>query len=279
MAIRIAGKQVWQTVGNKTYSGLKMSVRLMCAKSDGAYVFTSLINGAYYSTLGDSGGDIIAILGWFDKQSSSCTPGEAYSTLILVFDKQNVQDLVTDGSTKYAPVYTLSTATMERPIEQHPDFLCKWAYNLYELVTVGSTPSALPAWAATDNNPAGGTRATPVVRANYLWSRTPPSAPDSEHEYIQVQTAVKFGVDSYLVPRPTVTSTIYYRTRSIASSDIVVVGRLKTPGNTFVYPATQSCWLVTDAQISEATDELMAVTATYQYAAEGWDTAIYPLAT
>ena len=218
---------------------------------------------------------VFAVNGWFQKSASSAYKREAYAELTLVFDRQNVQGLSpTSGSTtRYDPVYSLGIQNEERPIEQHPNFRCAWAYNLYELVALGGSPTTpLPAWAATDTNPN-------AIHAGYLWSRTPPAPPDSEHEYVQVQAATKPGRDAYLISRPTVTSVIYYKTRAIQNSDILNGGKLKAPPKTYIYPNTQTCWLVQPSGVAEATDELMAVTTIYIYNAEGWDTDIYPLAT
>jgi len=271
MSTTINGKTVYPTVGSSSRSGTRRTVRLMCAKSDAASVYEWFVNERYYSSIGS--GTPIQTNGYFDLNASSLTYSEGFATLSLVFDSQNVQGLsIGSGATadRYDPVYSLSTMTEERPIEQHPDFKCSWAYNLYELVELDGTPSAVPAWAATDTNPA-------AIHPGYLWSRTPPSSPDPQHEYIQVQAATDFGMDSYLIPRPVVTSTIYYRTRQILSSDIQYVGQLKAPPETYIYPATASCWLVTSCDIQEASDTLLSVTTTYQFCAEGYKTKVYPV--
>ena len=91
--------------------------------------------------------------------------------------------------------------------------------------------------------------------------------------------ATKPGKDSFLIPRPSVTSVIYYKSRSIQNSDIINGGKLKAPPQTYIYPNTQSCWLCQPSGVAEASDDLMAVTTTYVYAEEGWDTDIYELAT
>lgn len=276
MATKINSKTVYATVGNFTRSGTAVTLRFQARKGDGSAVYDYFVNGAYYTTVGDqaAGYTYYTVNGWFQRDRSSCTPREAYVDIVLVFDQQNVQGLnVNAGNTdKYDPVYTLSTATEERPIEQHPNFKCSWTYNLYELVVLGGTPSAVPAWAATDTNPA-------AIHANYLWAHTPPSSPDAEHEYVCVQAATDFGMDSYMIPRPVVTSTIYYKTRAISNSDLVHVGELKAPPETYIYGSSASQWLVTSSDVSEATDELMAVTTTYRYCKEGWKTKVYPLAT
>ena len=269
-------KTCYATVGNMSMSGTLITLRFFSAKADAKAIFTYFTDGAYTGTVGYNGSGFTTynVSGWFQKDRSGFQMREAYAEITLVFDQQNVQGLVIGSGTasnRYDPVYSLSDATEERPIEQHPGFTCSRAYNLYELVVLGGTASALPAWAATDTNPA-------AIHDGYLWSRTQPSSPDAEHEYIPVQPATDFGVDTYLIPRPVVTSTIYYKSRSILSSDLVAVGALKAPGETYGLPSTQSCWLVTSCNVQEASDTLLAVTTTYQYAAEGYRTWIYPLA-
>ena len=268
----INGTTVYETVGSRARSGTRITLRLRCAKSSAYSVYGWFTNGAYYASVGTNPHVITA--GWFDEQASSLTYDEGYATISLVFEQQNVQGLtITDPArNKYDPVYSLGITMAENPIEQHPDFLCSWAYNLYELVPRGGSASAVPAWAATDTNPN-------AIHAGYLWSRMPPISPDPAKEYIQVQAATKPGQDIYLIPRPSVTSTIYYRSRTISNSDIVNGGKLKAPPQTYIYPNTQTCWLVQPSGISEVSDDLMAVTTTYVYAEEGWDTDIYPLAT
>ena len=278
----IASKNTWTTVGHNSLSGTRRTVRLVCAKADAEAVFSSLTNGAWYATLGSGTGTTINVGGYYDQAASSVTMGEAYATLNLIFDAQSSQPLTIGSGTnsnRYDPVYSLSTATEERPIEQHPDFLCSWAYNLYELIVNGGTPSAIPAWAATDNNPAGGTRAAPVAREpQYVWSRTQPTSPDADHYYKQVQAATDFGMDTYLVPRPVVTSTIYYKDRNIKNSDIIAVGKLKAPSQVYIYGSSATQWLVVSGDIQDASDTLVAVTTSYQYNEEGFKTKVYTVA-
>lgn len=280
MSTIINGKTIFETVGAMSLSGSRVTLRFWTEKQDGPDVYGWFVNNAYYSTVGASGGSTFAVNGWYQRDQSSLVMREQFAELTLVFERQNVLGLTNASGEqeKYNPVYTLNAALDERPIEQHPNFRCKWAYNLYELVATGGTASAVPAWADTDNNPAGGTYAAPVVRTNYLWSRTPPSSPDSQHEYIQVKAATKFGRDTYVISRPAVTAVVYYRTRDVANSDLTANGLLKAPPQTYIYPNTQSCWLVGPCTVTEATEELMAVTTVYTYAAEGWDTNIYTLA-
>ena len=280
----IASKNTWTTVGHNSLSGTRRTVRLVCAKADAETVFASLTNGAWYATLGSGTGTTINVGGYYDRNASSVTMGEAYATLNLIFDSQSVQDLTIGtgaNSNRYDPVYNLSTNTEERPIEQHPDFVCQWAYNLYQLLPNGSTTTTVPGWAATDNNPAGGTRTTPVSREpEYIWSRTQPASPDAEHYYKQAKAAKKFGVDTYLVPSSVVTSVIYYTNRTIKNSDLLKVGRLKKPGYTYnVGAADNRLWLITGSGVQEATKDLMVVTTSYQFAEDGWDTDIYSFAT
>jgi len=280
----IASKNTWTTVGHNSLSGTRRTVRLVCAKADAETVFASLSNGAWYATLGSGTGTSITVGGYYQRDASSVTMGEAYATLNLIFDSQSVQDLTIGtgtNSNRYDPVYNLSTNTEERPIEQHPDFVCKWAYNLYELIVEGGTPSALPNWANTDNNPAGGTRAAPVARQpQYVWSRTQPMSPEPGKYYEQVLPAIKFGVDTYLVPSSVVTSVIYYTNRTIKNSDLLKVGRLKAPGYTYnISPNTARYWLITGSGVQEASDSLLAVTTSYQFAEDAWDTQIYAFAT
>lgn len=279
----ISGKTCYTTVGNDARSGTRKIIKLACAKDDAGAVFDQLAgkDGVMISLLG-TGNNYLTINAYYDLNSSSVTMGEAYAIVTFVFDTQSSQPMVVGGGTnsnRYDPVYSLSTATEERPIEQHPDFLCSWAYNLYELIANGGTASAVPAWAATDNNPAGGTRAAPVAREpQYVWSRTQPTSPDADHYYKQVQPATDFGMDTYLVPRPVVTSTIYYKDRNIKNSDIIAVGKLKAPSEVYIYGSSATQWLVVSGDIQDASDTLVAVTTSYQYAEEGYKTKVYTVA-
>ena len=277
----IKNKLCYATVGNMSKSGTLITLRFASAKADADAIFTAWADGEYVIRVGSAaaGYDSFLVNAWFQKTRSSYTLKEAYAEIVLVFDTQSVRGLVvtTGSSTRYDPVYSLSAATEERPIEQHPRFKCPWAYNLYELVVLGGTTSPVPAWAnvsdaSCDTNPN-------AIHDGYLWSRTPPTSPDAAHEYKQVQEAQKPGVDSYLIPRPVVTSTIYYRSRQIQQSDLIADGKLKAPPETYIYGNTQSCWLVTGCSVNEATDDLMSVTTNYQYVEEGWDLDIYDLFT
>ena len=276
MPTKINNKTCYATVGNMSLSGTLVTVKLMSEKADAETIYNFFVDGEYHIRVGmnTTGYDSFPVNGWYQRDRSSVQMSECYAEITLVFDRQNVQGLTpTSGNNdRYDPVYDMSSNTEERPIEQHPNFKCSWTYNLYELVILGGTPSAVPAWAATDTNPA-------AIHDGYLWSHTPPSSPDPAKEYIQVQAATDFGMDSYLIPRPVVTSIVYYKTRSVQNSDLVSVARLKAPAETFHLPNTQTCWLVTGSQVGDASDDLRAVTTTYTYCEEGWKTKVYPLAT
>lgn len=276
MPVRIANKICYATVGNMSLSGSCVTLRLMSQKDDAEAIYSSFVNGAFTIRVGQAaaGYDSFLVNGWFQRDRSGVQMQAAYAEITLVFDTQSVLGLTltTGSSDRYDPVYDMSTNTEERPIEQHPNFKCSWTYNLYQLVPLGGSASAVPAWAATDTNPA-------AIHAGYLWAHTPPSSPDPAKEYVQVQAATDFGMDSYLIPRQTVTSIIYYKRRQVQNSDLVNVARLKAPGDTFHLPDTQTCWLVTGSQVGDASDDLRAVTTTYTYCEEGWKTKVYPLAT
>lgn len=282
MSTRINNRICYATVGNMSMSGTLVTCKFYSAKADAEFIYNYFVDGKSYVRVGDqaTGYESFTVSGWYQRDRSGVQMKEAYAEITLVFDRQNVQGLIpTSGSaTRYDPVYLLNTSTEERPIEQHPNFKCIWTYNLYELVVIGGT-TTIPGWVNTDNNPAGGTRSTPVVRDDYLWSHTPPASPDPAKEYKQVAAAIKFGVNSYFIPRPVVTSTVYYKTRNVGNSDLSVVGQLKAPAEVYIYGSSATQWLVTGSNVQEASDDLMDVTTTYMYVPEGWDTDIYAVAT
>lgn len=273
---KINGRICYATVGNMSRSGTMITLKFYSAKADGAGIYNFYADGVYVQSVGSTSTGFTAytVNGWFQKGRSGMQMHEAYAEITLVFDTQNVQGLApTAGSTvRYAPVYLLNTSAEERPIEQHPRFRCFWSYNLYELVVIGGTPSAVPAWAQTDSNPA-------AIHDGYLWSHIPPMSQDPAKEYVQAQAATKFGVNSYLIPRPVVTATVYYKTRDVGTSDLSVVGMLKAPAEVYIYGSSASQWLVTASNVQQASDDLMDVTTTYMYVPEGWDTDIYDVAT
>lgn len=280
MSTKINSKICYASVGTMSRSGSMITVKLFSEKADAAAIYTRYIDGQHYIRVGEvaTGYETFEVDGWYQRGRSSVQMHEAYAEITLVFDQQNVQGLSpTSGSNdRYDPVYDLSTSTAERPIEQHPNFLCKWTYNLYELIPVtGGTPSAVPAWAATDNNPAGGTRTAPIVRENYLWAQNPPAAPDAEHKYVQVLAATDYGMNTYLVPRPVVTSTVYYKTRNVQTSDIKNVGQLKAPADTYIYGSSNTQWLITNGSVQDASDDMRAVTTSYTYNEDHWKTKVY----
>ena len=277
MSSVINGKTCYATVGNMNRSGTLVTLIFMSAKSDAHTIFNYFDDGVLYSSVGTAGTGLetFAVMGYFQKGRSGVRMQEVYAEITLVFDTQSVQglSLTLGNSSRYNPVYSLGISMDERSIEQNPRFKCFWSYNLYELVPLGgSGTTPLPAWAATDTNPN-------AIHAGYLWSRTQPSSQDPSKEYIRVQAATKPGQDSFLIPRPSVTSVVYYKSRNINQSDIINGGKLKAPPETYIYPNTPTCWLCQPSGVSEASDDLMAVTTTYVYAEEGWDTDIYELAT
>lgn len=276
MPTKINNKTCYATVGNMSRSGTLITCRFYSAKADADAIYTSFVDGAYTIRVGmvQTGFDSFVVNGWYQRDRSGVQMKEAYAEITLVFDTQNVQGLTpaSGSSDKYDPIYNLNTNTDERPIEQHPNFKCSWTYNLYELVVTGGTPSAVPAWAATDTNPA-------AIHDGYLWAHNPPASPDAEHEYIQIQAATDFGMDTYLAPRPVVTSTIFYKTRNVQNSDIQHVGKLKAPAETYIYGSTATQWLITSGDVDNASNDMRAVTTSYTYNEDHWKTKVYPEAT
>ena len=276
MSTVINNRRIYETVGIMSRSGSLVTLKFYAEKTDAESVYSYFVDGAYYTTVGASGNgnSTWTVNGWYQRDRSYCQMQEAFAEITLVFDTQNVQGLTptADSQTRYDPVYDLSTSTSERPIEQHPNFKCSWTYNLYQLIDIeGGTASAVPAWAATDTNPA-------AIHDGYLWSHTPPVSPDPAKRYVQVQAATDFGMDTYLVPRPVVTSTIYYKTRQVLSSDIVHVGEVKAPSEVYIYGSSATQWLVTSGAVQDASDDMRAVTTSYTYNKEGWKTKVYPVA-
>ena len=161
--------------------------------------------------------------------------------------------------------YDQHTYTYERPIEQHPDFIMKWRYELY----ASDTTTAIPAWAATATD-----KSDTVGSEIWRWSKA--GAPAGFTNLRQAQQTDKVGITSYLELAATITKRKVYTTQNatfLAWGD--TTGQLLAPAVVIgLLPGRQN-WLIRDVRIVED-DGSWAMTVEFLYfPGNGWDDDIY----
>lgn len=147
--------------------------------------------------------------------------------------------------------------TVQTPIEQSPDFLMKWAYNLYQIDSEGV---AIPAWhaAATDADDADGLQ--------YTWSKTHPGK-----GWRQIVARSKLN-DYFFLPQMMSISEKTYSTRTAAAAVVRAVATIETP--TVAWGVTGGSWLIVNSRIERRGSMYVCVTS-YLHSPNGWDTDLY----
>lgn len=160
-------------------------------------------------------------------------------------------------------VYSMDQASIEKPIESHPDYIVGWNYKLY-----GEAGQPYPGeWAdsATDQSDATGKDAD--GGSGYLWAKDYPGA-----GWFLMRVEDKPGVESYLLPSSVVTQESYYKKQSIAEDALKLVGYRGTPAQTLGVSGGE--WLITHCSMVQS-DVFWIVRIEWQHA-DSWDHDLYP---
>jgi hypothetical protein len=161
--------------------------------------------------------------------------------------------------------YDQHTYTFELPIEQHPEFVMKWRYELY----ASDNTTAVPGWAATASDDSD-----TVGSEIWRWSKT--GAPSGFTNLRQAQQTDKVGVTSYLELVAAITKRKVYTKQNgtfLAWGD--TTGQLLAPAVVIGLLSGRQNWLVRDVRIVEDQGS-WAMTVEFLYRlGNGWDSDIY----
>ena len=164
-------------------------------------------------------------------------PGGGYETIELIYSDP------VPGSPSTPPVGTViqegRANSIERPIEQHPDFVASTSvYDVNGVLTVGASTT--------------GTLVTPFVGS-----------------------ALKYGVTSYMTPAPTYTRTEILTSFTFTEANIIAAVGTRNAPNGMTSP-TASKWLKTRLSIRKV-GKVIEKSETWQSSEPGktWDTDIY----
>jgi hypothetical protein len=158
--------------------------------------------------------------------------------------------------------YDVHTSSYEAPLEINDNFKMYWKYNLY---STGTT--TVPNWADDDADDSH-----TVGQAVYQWAK----APTSDYKVL-VQSAIKFGVETFLKQTTVITKRKTYNLQSDAQAWLSNIGYLCAPFQTYGLTSDATYWLIRDARLVEDRDAF-AVTVEFLFNAESWDTDIYTTA-
>lgn len=182
----------------------------------------------------------------------------AYPVLVVRFKKRINEKLS----------YDINTYTFNRPIEQHPEFLMYWRYELYG----ADTTTALPSWSETAVD-----KSQAEASELWAWSRTG-SSPSSKYPNLRQSVLEdKVGIDSYLVQGAVLTKKKVYT--SVDSTNgaarwTTEVGKLSSPNVAYGLSPSQSKWLIRSYRIVDDLYEF-ATTLEWLYSEDDWDSDIY----
>lgn len=243
-----------ETVGSGARSGNSFTRIWMCDLADAQALWGEFAHNQKYDD------------GYFNRDRSSLTLGACFATASMVFTEAPTTSSSggsshEDGDTEY----NFNTATMEKPLEAHPDYLTYWNHVL--LAKNGTTQS--PIWYLTAK--------TIKIQDDqvevYKWAKPEDSVPDGWYVLADQKEAFQ-GVESWVYPAPVLTVTKYYRSRNLAVEQLQAVGMLQSPPWSGPYQSDAKYWLVTNSTVGKS-GSYWACTTTYTYADMGWNEDLY----
>lgn len=157
------------------------------------------------------------------------------------------------------PVWTCRIATLEKPLETHPDYRTLWNYNLV-IKTGEAAPE--PTW-ANDST-------TLEVDDPDIFKWVKDEIPDGYNICAGYERQIP-GVESYILPSPVVESVYYYSNYRRAVGALSSVGSKETPARVFGMEGGE--WLVMGCDVS-LEGSRWAVRTSYQWAEE-WNDKLY----
>jgi hypothetical protein len=164
----------------------------------------------------------------------------------------------------------LDNSTLEKTIESHPDFKTHWKYDLYGYVNKGDTPT-IPTWALTATDRTDASNEEEV--GEYMWTQDIPSGKKSDDgpRWVKIGTAIKQGVENYIIASPVVQERTHYKSKKSADEAAAAVGKKQLPPELFGKVGGE--WLVMSASVQREGRRYL-VEKSYQYA-DSWDGDVY----
>ncbi|UDQ99283.1 hypothetical protein AAEX28_04165 [Lentisphaerota bacterium WC36G] len=171
-----------------------------------------------------------------------------------------------------ASIYSLDTATIERPLEAHPNYKCLWTNNLYLAVKLNDvfTPSL----------PSNYDSATQLsdVKFPYCFAKETPAdkvVNGIAYTFYLVADKTKKQAENYLIPTNIINEKIYYKNESRANNAAKTVGKLQAPKITYGLPKDDKKYLIMSATVEfDKETKKYVVSRNYQYGEE-IDTDLY----
>jgi len=160
-------------------------------------------------------------------------------------------------------LWTITVATLEKPLETHPNYLMKWNHDLYQHKDKADNT---PAWfdTATNQQDADGTQ--------WKWAKESPGDEWrlSDNGAGALAEKTKAGVEAYYLPQPISRYQFWHSSKSNVEAVLQTVATRVTPAETFGYTGA---WLVTNVSVEEDGSKYRG-TVEYTYA-DVWDTELY----
>lgn len=236
-----------------------LTITLQTRKNKGWTLLRSWRDGTYIQPIPDD----LSVGGWLDLDASNSAPAEAYDTVTMVLSKEQPR-IKWSTPDRSDPEYVTGNTAMELPLERNKKYKANWNNNLYYNSETG-TPAAVPdIWDTAKN--AGYYTISGIV---YALAADPPG-----DNWVLLRSRTK-SAEVWIFYQFAVTETIYFRSRSRANDAMLDVGTLAAPGYTGNKPSDYFRWIVQSASVSEAGEDLFALTTVYGYAPYGWDPDLY----
>lgn len=178
--------------------------------------------------------------------------------------------------------YDLNINIIDKMLEDHPNYLTKWNYNLYQSfksetgkarnIDSDYPLTTAPSWVAIAKDLSNSDGIT------YIWSKTTPSDfkdKDSEYFWKLHTKMIKPGAEAYIIAQAVITEKKYFKLRKESEAFLIPGCGLRDPAQRFSWPASgaDKKWLAYPLGIAND-GKFFIATNEYHYA-DKWDTDLY----
>lgn len=237
----------------------------ICRLEDANALWAEYLHNSHYPAEG----------GYFIRTRSNIRTEECFAVATLVFaaNPETGSDGGGGGSHEDGDTeYNFTVSSMERQLESAPAYCVNWNYEL--LAKEGTTE--VPDWWSAENE----IELTEENAAKYKWVK-PGTQIDGWYLLKGVLheegTAIDFrGVEAWADSAPVLVVTKYYRSRSLAITQLLEVNNLKSPPWSGPYDSAAEKWRISNSTVQKSGRYWVCVT-TYEYASTGWNPLLYDL--
>jgi len=188
--------------------------------------------------------------------SFTVDPAPSFDTLTETYledrDGNAIEEWPKEKGTKYFPL----ADPIERPLEEHENYLTTWNYDLY----AKDKDAEVPEWATTAKDKSN------AKDIDYSWAKSVPM-----EGWAKIKKRIKPKIEIWHDSIPKVIRRTYSTDYAWITTALLALNRLITPAQVFVFTNLQ--WLVTNVTLSQ--DGIWYVAEIEYTGAKSWDPELY----